>query len=52
MNENLIKRKNIRLKFYDYSGTGYYFITICIRNREEILGNIKNVGAGLCSARN
>jgi len=27
-------RKNIRLKDYDYSQNGVYFITICIENRE------------------
>ncbi len=33
-------RKNIRLKFYDYSTEGYYFITICTQNRKHILSNI------------
>ena len=33
-------RRSIRLKNYDYSQTGYYFVTICIRNRECILGNV------------
>ena len=36
-------RKQLRLKEYDYSQEGYYFITICTKNREEILGTI--VGA-------
>jgi REP element-mobilizing transposase RayT len=36
-------RKAIRLKGYDYSGTGYYFVTICIKDRHELLGQI--VGA-------
>ena len=36
------KRKNIRLKDYDYSQEGMYFITICTENRIEILGKIKN----------
>ena len=31
------QRKNIRLKDYDYSQCGYYFITICTQNRENIL---------------
>ena len=34
------KRKQIRLKGYDYSRAGYYFVTICVRNRSEILGEI------------
>ena len=36
-----LKRKNIRLKDYDYSKEGYYYITICIKNRKEILSKIK-----------
>lgn len=42
----LPKRKNIRLKEYDYSENGAYFITICTYNRRKILSNI-NVGEGL-----
>ncbi|MFH1441333.1 MAG: transposase [Candidatus Omnitrophota bacterium] len=46
-------RKQIRLKNYDYSLNGYYFVTVCSRNRENIFGEYKNlVGAGLVSARN
>ncbi|MDR1117489.1 MAG: hypothetical protein LBL09_04505 [Oscillospiraceae bacterium] len=37
-------RRNIRLKEYDYSQTGYYFITICIKGRHMLLGSI-DVGA-------
>ena len=33
-------RKKIRLNEYDYSQENMYFITICIKNREEILGKI------------
>ncbi|MCK4401163.1 transposase [bacterium] len=46
-------RKPIRLKKYDYSTTGYYYVTICTRNRENIFGKHKNtVGAPLACARN
>ena len=41
-------RKSIRLKNYDYSKNGMYYITICTHNREEILSEIEkidNVGA-------
>ena len=38
-------RKNLRLKEYDYSKEGLYFITICTKNRERILSQIDNVGA-------
>jgi len=37
-------RKSIRLKNYDYSQTGSYFITICTNNREEVLGRIPEPG--------
>lgn len=40
MNE-LPKRKSIRLKNYDYSQNGCYFITICTNNR-ECLFNIRS----------
>ncbi len=51
------KRKQIRLKEYDYSTSGYYFITICTQNRKEILSKIinsnkENVGVGPVSTRN
>ena len=32
-------RKSIRLNNYDYSNTGYYFITICVKDRHELLWN-------------
>jgi len=38
------KRKPIRLKNYDYSNNGYYFITICTQNRKCLFGNIVGVG--------
>ena len=41
MQEKLPQRKQIRLKEYDYSEEGYYFITICTKNRMKILGEIK-----------
>ena len=34
------KRKPTRLKNYDYSTDGYYFITICTKDKEKIFGNI------------
>jgi len=44
----LSQRKNIRLKDYDYSQGGYYFVTICTHNRQSLLGMV--VGGGLCAA--
>ncbi len=33
-------RKSIRLKGYDYSQAGLYFVTICTQNREYLFGEI------------
>ena len=38
--KDLPARKNIRLPGYDYSNTGYYFITICVKDKQELLGTI------------
>ena len=35
------ERKRIRLKRYDYSQDGYYFVTICAENREEWFGKVE-----------
>lgn len=37
---DLPKRKHPRLKEYDYSQNGYYFVTICVKNKELLLGLI------------
>lgn len=44
--EELPKRKPVRLKGYDYSQNGAYFVTICTKNRKEILGQIIKGNAG------
>lgn len=41
-NPNIHQRKTIRLKGYDYSQEGLYFITICTKNKECLFGNIAN----------
>jgi hypothetical protein len=33
-------RYSIRLKDYDYSGAGAYFVTVCTVNREPLFGKI------------
>ena len=33
-------RKPNRLQNYDYSRAGYYFVTICTQNRQELFGEI------------
>ena len=43
MENNLPKRKHTRLKHYDYSSAGAYFITICTKDRRCLLWN--HVGA-------
>ncbi|MEK7597777.1 MAG: transposase [Patescibacteria group bacterium] len=35
-------RQSIRLKNYDYSKSGLYFVTICTENRKCLFGNIIN----------
>lgn len=35
-------RRSIRLKGYDYSMEGLYFITICVKNRATLFGRVIN----------
>jgi len=35
-------RKAIRLRYYDYSQAGGYFITVCIYNRKYLFGQVTN----------
>lgn len=42
---NLPKRRPTRLKDYDYSRNGAYFITICVKDKRELLSKI-TVGEG------
>lgn len=44
------KRKNIRLKSYDYSSAGVYLLTVCTKNRIRYLWN--NVGAPIGRPQN
>ncbi len=44
MNDIFPTRKSTRLKEYDYSTPGAYFLTICTKDRKELLGKI--VGGG------
>ena len=41
-NPNKHHRRSIRLKGYDYSQAGLYFITICVQDRKCLFGNIVN----------
>ncbi|MFA4817467.1 MAG: transposase [Parcubacteria group bacterium] len=40
--KNKYRIRSSRLKGYDYSQNGIYFITICTKNREEYFGKIEN----------
>jgi REP element-mobilizing transposase RayT len=40
MNKIIYHRKHLRLKHYDYSAEGFYFITICGQNRVKYFGEI------------
>lgn len=40
--KNKYRIKSTRLKFWDYSKDGAYYVTICIKNRECVFGNIVN----------
>lgn len=41
-NPEIHKRRSIRLKGYDYSQAGLYFVTICVQNRACLFGNIES----------
>ena len=41
-NPEIHNRRSIRLKEYDYSQEGYYYVTICTKNRECHFGQIVN----------
>ncbi len=43
-NPNLHHRRSIRLKGYDYSQPGLYFITICVQDMNRIFGRVSNNG--------
>ena len=53
-NPEIHHRKSIRLKYYDYSASGYYFITICTQNRENLFwhnNEYNKCRGGACSAQ-
>lgn len=51
MNNRLPNRQSIRLKHYDYSQAGYYFITICTHDRIHRFGKIIDEKMRLNDAR-
>ena len=50
MKNDLPKRKHPRLKGYNYSQNGYYFVTMCAVHRRCVFGTIQSVGRGLAPA--
>jgi REP element-mobilizing transposase RayT len=47
-NPQIHHRHSIRLKGYDYSKAGLYFITLCVQDRAHLFGEIQN-GKLICS---
>ena len=45
MENNLPQRKNLRLRNFDYSSAGAYFVTICTQNRAKILSEVIKANA-------
>jgi len=41
-NPDIHKRKSIRLKDYDYSSIGEYFVTICTKDKECYFGDVED----------
>ncbi len=41
-NPDIHHRRSIRLQGYDYSQAGWYFITICTKDRLHLFGDIRN----------
>ncbi len=39
-NRDIHNRRSIRLKGYDYSAQGLYFITLCVTNKKHLFGKI------------
>ena len=40
-NPNIHNRRSIRLKGYDYSQPGLYFITMCTKDRQHLFGHVE-----------
>jgi len=41
ISSNRPDRKRNRLRYFDYSQNGYFFITICVKDKKEYFGNIE-----------
>ncbi|MBU0577734.1 hypothetical protein KJ742_01010, partial [Patescibacteria group bacterium] len=45
--KNKYRIKSTRLSYWDYSSDGWYFVTICTKNKEEYFGQVRNYIMGL-----
>ena len=50
MNNHLPSRRSLRLKGYDYSRAGFYFLTVCVQNRLNLFGKFIETGLALNDA--
>ena len=48
----MFRKKHIRLEKYDYSSPNSYYITICTKNKQKFLGQIRNGIVGLSEIGN
>jgi REP element-mobilizing transposase RayT len=46
----LPSRRSLRLKGYDYSKAGFYFLTVCVQNRLNLFGKFIETGLALNDA--
>jgi len=49
-NPDIHHRRSVRLRSFDYSSAGAYFVTVCVQNRECLFGTIKDGQAELNDA--
>ena len=49
---DVLRRKQLRLKHYDYSLPGYYYVTICTHQRKHYFGEVTGTPPCLCGSRN
>ena len=46
MSESATRRRSLRLKGYDYTSAGAYFVTICAQDKACLFGNV--VDGAMC----
>ena len=37
------QRKDLRLNGFNYDSTGAYFVTVCVKDKKQMLSNIRNI---------